>query len=480
MMKEMIEHPPSLEFRLPWALRFEDASLEGCDSLSSGSPSDVVLGRTRDGLYGQATFLGKVAETAHFDKKLWLDVQGAHAVYVVGKRRAGKTHTLAVICEGLAGKGWMTQCEKRQAILVFDTMNVFLTASRDRTTTVGSEEEAKWELTGAHPRVQLWRPGGTPAIVGYEIPQLYLGGHDLTAEEWIHTFGVDQFADVLGHLMFDAYERVRFSGYTTANGRVAPRSRFGLSDLEKCVATSRELSTFRDDTRQAAIRRFRALSRNSIFDGKGLDLRTLLQPGQITVLLLRDLPAETRELFVSVLIRRIQAGRSETEHYERLLSSCRNESAEAISQWKEKVQHGIPRCWLVIDEAHNYIPNAQSAISRRPLKKLIDEGRNLGISVVAATQQPSGLDSSIRRNADVLMIHPMSMEEDIRVVAGMLSGPWPKKSYVVRGGIRRASDFFGTVRSLPRGYALVSSESLPRVAAIRIRPRVTESGDSGY
>lgn len=471
---------PSLDFRLPWSLKFDGDQLQGCDSLSPNAPTDIVVGRTRDDVTGFATLVGKVAEAGQFDKKLWLDLRGAHAVYIMGKRRAGKTHSLAVICEGLASTSWITDMAQRQGVLVFDTMNVFLTATRPSQEESKSSDTDDWELPTETPNVQLWRPAGSTDIEGQTVPEISLGGHDLTAEEWISTFGVDQFADVLGHLIFDAYERVRFAGYTTANESVAAKERFGLADLEKCVAKARELGDFRDETKQAAIRRFRALAQNSIFSAEGLDLTKLLVPGRVSVLLLRDLPSETRELLVSVVVRRIMESRSETERYERLLTVSGDESPETSAVWKQKATAGTPRCWIVIDEAHNYIPNGGQAMSKRPLKKLIDEGRNLGISIVAATQQPSGLDSSIRRNADVLMIHPMSMEEDIRVASAMLSNPWPRNGHVMKGGALRSADFFEAVRSLPRGYALISSETLPRVTAVRVRPRLTDSGDKGY
>lgn len=62
----------------------------------------------------------------------------------------------------------------------------------------------------------------------------------------------------------------------------------------------------------------------------------------------------------------------------------------------------------------------------------------------------------------------------------MLNSIWPKKVWVARGGNLTACDFFSGVRSLPRGYALVSTETLPRVLPVRIRPRLTESGGKGY
>lgn len=473
---------PSLEFRLPWALKFEDFPLDNYALLAPDTSRDVVIGRTREGVSGSATFLGKIAESGQFDKKVWLDLEGAHAVYVMGKRRGGKSHTLAVVCEGLASKTWLTALDKRQGVLVFDSMNVFLTIDQPALPSGEPEaDEVDWSMPTETPQVQVLRPGGTPAIVGRDIPQLCLGAHDLTAEEWIQTLGIDQFADVLGHLIYDAYERVRYSGYATKSGKVKAQDRFGLGALERCITSCTDLvNNFRDETRLAAIRRFKALAQNCIFDDVGLELARLLRPGVITVLLLRDLPPETRELFVAVLVRRVMEARSETEHYERLLAAQGATKSEHAAMWKARVEAGTPRAWLVIDEAHNYIPHGRTAISKRPLKRLIDEGRNLGMSILVATQQPSGLDTSIQRNADTLIIHPMSMEDDIRAAAGMLNTVWPKKTSIAKGGNLKGCDFYEAVRALPRGYALLSTETLPRILPVRIRPRLTESGGKGY
>src|SRR2546422_2861890 len=86
---------------------------------------------------------------------------------------------------------------------------------------------------------------------------------------------------------------------------------------------------------------------------------------------------------------------------------------------------GLPRCWIAIDEAHNYLPSSGSLPSRPVLRRLITEGRNIGLSVVVATQQPSGLDTSIQRNADALFVHSMSMRDDIAAAEAMLNTQVP-------------------------------------------------------
>ena len=56
----------------------------------------------------------------------------------------------------------------------------------------------------------------------------------------------------------------------------------------------------------------------------------------------------------------------------------------------------------------------------------MDEGRNLGLSIVVATQQPSGLDPSIQRNADMLLVHSLSHRDDIQAAEGMINTAAPQ------------------------------------------------------
>ena len=54
-----------------------------------------------------------------------MDTDRAHVVYIIGKRRSGKSYTLGAIAEGLVSKQWINQMSEPQAVLVFDTLNVF-------------------------------------------------------------------------------------------------------------------------------------------------------------------------------------------------------------------------------------------------------------------------------------------------------------------------------------------------------------------
>jgi len=148
---------------------------------------------------------------------------------------------------------------------------------------------------------------------------------------------------------------------------------------------------------------------------------------------------------------------------------------------QKKAAEGLPRSWIIIDEAHNYIPAHGTVPSRKPLKKYVDEGRNLGLSIVVATQQPSGLDPSIQRNADMLLIHALSHHDDILAAEGMINTACPSEvtvdSHQKHEGGRT---FESLVRNLPLGYALASTDRANRLFPIRIRPRITVHGGTDY
>lgn len=187
--------------------------------------------------------------------------------------------------------------------------------------------------------------------------------------------------------------------------------------------------------------------------------------------------------------------RSFSEQFERLLPIHRERfnkyavsdparaarAREEARECQERAKEGLPRSWIIVDEAHNYIPAQGSVPSRKPLKKYIDEGRNLGLSIVVATQQPSGLDPSIQRNSDILLIHSLSHQDDIVAARGMINTSSPDEVTVdAKYRIPSNKTFEALVRSLPIGYVIASSDRANRLFPVRVRPRTTIHGGGDY
>lgn len=469
-------------------------------SVDPGPGNSILMGRVGPADDIEAIYLGKHAETPY--RNVWLDTRGAHVLYVMGKRRSGKSYTLGVLAEGLAAQGWTKQGTTSQGVLILDTMNVFLTMPFGSVDTHPEEsaevrELRKWKISPEELAITLFHPAGTSTPSGVTAQEITLRPSDLGSDEWCGLFEVDPFADPLGHLITELHGKVALDGYIDArsDGAVPPNPVFGIQDLLDALEYDHDLQRYHRDTREALRRRLHAIRRLPVFSDQGLDVTDLLRPGHVSVLLLRDLDQQLRAALVGLIVKRVMQLRGVSEQEERMraihlaraarLASTDADAAERERQLAEqcaaRAAEGLPRSWIIIDEAHNYVPATGVTPSRKPLKKYVDEGRNLGLSIVVATQNPAGLDPSLQRNADVLLVHSLSRHDDISAAEGMINAAPPSEVILdTRHRFEGGRVFESIVRSLPLGYALAATDRANRLFPVLIRPRVTVHGGADY
>ncbi len=486
---------PDFRFRLPHTFAAQPALT--CDTMPD---KGLLVGQNAPRESVEAVYLGKHAEAPH--RNVWMDTRGAHALYVMGKRRSGKSYTLGSIAEGLVSKTWVHQGDMQPGVLILDTMNVYLTMpfAVEETLSESSPELAearKWKLESEDVKPKLFAPAGSEMPAGVEGQNVTLRASDLGPEEWCGLFEVDPFVDPMGHLITTIHAKLAGEGakHKETGVEMPAMGQFTLTDMIAVLETDAEVDDFATDTRNALKRRLQVLRRMPLFGPEGIDVRSLLEPGKVSVLLLRDLDAEMRSVMVSLIIKRVMQLRSIAEQYERLMP-IHLEKAEkyAVSdpvlaeaeksearKCEEGAKEGLPRSWIIIDEAHNYIPARGNVPSKKPLKKYVDEGRNLGLSIVVATQQPSGLDPSIQRNADLILIHSLSHQDDIVAARGMINTSSPDEVTLdQKYKFSSNKTFEAMVRSLPIGYAVASSDRANRLFPVKIRPRATIHGGGDY
>jgi len=487
---------PSILFRLEPGYTIQQPRLE----VQEWSQDHLLVGGTTGEGELSASHLGRVAEYQLMRNSVWLDTSGAHAVYVMGKRRSGKTFTLGVIAESLACNGWARQGSSAQAVLLIDTMNVFLTMPFPVPDVYGPESDQvkelrQWRITAEPLNVRLFHPHGTTPPPQVSSDHIAIRPSDLGAEDWAAIFQVDTFSDPMGQLISEVHEKVAIEGYTDEHGNpVPPNSDFSLEELLNCLVQDPEIQRYETRTIEGVRRRLRAVRRLTIFSAAGVPVRDLFVKGQVSVLMLRDLDQVLRGLLVGIIVKKAMELRSIADRFERMAAInlaraetksgsdavAAREAADRHAELTERATKGIPRSWILIDEAHNYVPTTGIVPSKEPLKKYINEGRNLGLSIAVATQQPSGLDSSIRRNADVLIMHSMTMRDDIQAAEGMVNTLIPDSVTVGSSKTISSRVFEQLLRSLPRGYAVVSNDEASRLFVTKIRPRFTVHGGREY
>jgi uncharacterized protein len=462
---------PRTSFRLPFGIGFNEPLKS--DSYDS---ENLVIGRTNLTAEPSAIYLGKLAEFQQMRRNVWLDCHGAHAIYVIGKRRSGKSYTLGVLCEGLVSNDWLRLGQPDQAVLLIDTLNIYGTLHIPSASNRARAEGQSWQLPQGVARTIYVAPEITRPLIAADSLTLTVDPIWLTLEDWCGFFDFDPFADPPGHLLAIVLEAVRQRWMQPSPLGQQPTPHSGISDMIQALDTNADAQQFEPSTREALRRRLLAMDRLNFLRRPSPPIEELITAGTITVCQLRDYDDRLRSLIVAVLVREMMRSRARSDAVTRLAEARRvagdNASPNPLG--------GLPRCWIIIDEAHNYLPTSGSLPSRAVLRRLITEGRNIGLSVVVATQQPSGLDSSIQRNADALLIHSMSMRDDIAAAEGMLNTQIPES--VSWGASEKASTkiFEKLVRTLPQGYCLVSTDSANRIFGMRVRPRTTMHGGESY
>jgi hypothetical protein len=485
---------PKLSFRIDPGYTFHEA-LHG----PNFSNDDLIIGGFQKEGNNNCIFLGKVAE---FDrnKNLWLDCNGAHAIFVMGKRRSGKTYSLGNIIEGLTAKNWIKQGNFNQAVVVLDTMNVFVTMPYLVEHTyaeyrIEHKELKNWKLPSENYNIIFFYPRGTNPPQEGRSKEITIRPSDLSASDWAALFGVDTYSDPLGQIITDVYEKTVVTGYLNDNREtINANQNYAIVDLLNCLLGCIDIQNdYKPETIRAAVARFRAIERSLIFSETGVNIKDIFKPDQLSILLLRDIDMDLRSLLIGILVKKIMVYRSESEKYERLADTyhkkCETlqgknhenstEFRRRYEEYSTKALEGLSRGWIIIDEAHNYMPSKGIIPSVEPLRKYVNEGRNLGLSIVVATQNPAGLDPAIRRNADISIIHSISMKDDIIAAEGIINTFIPDSFEFGREKISNRV-FEQLLRSLPLGYAVISNDTFNRIFVAKLRPRITIHGGMDY
>lgn len=130
---------------------------------------------------------------------------------------------------------------------------------------------------------------------------------------------------------------------------------------------------------------------------------------------------------------------------------------------EEKKEH--PLVWMFIDEAHEFLPLKGKTPATDALIQLLREGRQPGISLVLATQQPGQIHRDVMTQSDIVISHRVTSQPDLEALNYIM------QSYLLES-IKQYMD------DLPdlKGSAIVLDDNSERIYPMRIRPRLTWHG----
>lgn len=373
-------------------------------------------------------------------QNIYLDAAGSRAVLVCGKRGSGKSYTLGVFIEELVAVGG-----KNVIPVIIDPMGIYHTMIMRNERQ--SAELYRWGLPAQAFKVRLLIPGISRELYdrdilealarrGVECVQLRLNPADLSPDGWCDLFNVN-INQPLGIALFRAVQRLTKTD-----------DEFSVQDIMTAIE---EDDRAQDMTKEALINRLEAAAGWHLFSEGGYQpMDNIFQPGVINIVDLSRLESgahSRRNLILSVIGRNLFRARSDAR--------LREEFGLAPE---------LPRVWLAIDEAHQFIPSSGGSLAKPQLIRWAKEGRQPGLSLIVATQQPSAIDREVLSQCDVILSHKLTIRDDVAALNSL------SQDYM-------GSELRSYITQLERvGQAVLVDDDRESVSMMQIRPRQSLHG----
>jgi hypothetical protein len=259
---------------------------------------------------------------------------------------------------------------------------------------------------------------------------------------------------------------------------VAPASNFELSALLRCVDESSLVRVnYSDQTIRSVKQRLVSYAGMDVFKGPSTPLAQILAPFRVAILMLARVPDSLKSVIVAVLARRILRDRRDASYAQKRLDLEIDQTPAERTRLEGEIRKRIPRTWILLDEAHVLASSGETSVARDALIKFAKEGRNYGLSLCVATQQPGILDARLMSQVETMIVHQMTAPKDAEVATLNIRSPQPT-AIRVDG---EPSSVTALLRQLSPGTAIFSTGNAPHLArfcVMRVRPRITAHG--GY
>lgn len=365
---------------------------------------------------------------------------------------SGKSYSLGVITEGMVDLP--TEVAERLSVIILDTMGIFWTMkySNDK-----DEELLKeWKLKPKGLDVKVYVPKDFYDKFKEEgvlvDNKFAINPAELSAEEWCLTFKIS-LNDPMGVLI----EKTVYSF------REKDISNYSIDDLIKTIRNDKETG---NEIKNALINRFESAKNWGVFDKDATKISDIAKGGQASII---DVSCynvseggwEIKSLVIGIICRKL---------FNERMMERKKEELELIKKGfsyigGEDIKSEKPLVWVIIDEAHEFLPMKGKTSATDALITILREGRQPGVSLILATQQPGKIHRDVMTQADLVLSHRLTAKQDIEALNEMM------QSYMT-------SDLVTQMNNLPdeSGAALLLDDNSERIYPMRVRPRFTWHG----
>lgn len=380
-------------------------------------------------------FLGRDNSGEH----IYLDDTRSRAVLICGKRGSGKSYTIGVFLEELVQRDDVL-------VIVADPMRNFHTMSLPN-----QEQEGilwEWGLSAKEVPVRLLVPGdpqvryGAEVITAFEqrgvqVESLRINPGDVPPDGWLDLFGLD-ITQPMGIALYRAVHRLRQQHGV----------HFFVPDV---IDSLKKDPHIRETSVQALILRLEAAANEwDIFSSRYHELSEVFAPQTVNVIDLGVLEISRfglRNLVLAVLVSDLFRKRRDARLREEL---------------------GLPvetqKVWLAIDEAQEFVPSGKTALAKEPLIQWVKEGRQPGLSLIIASQQPGAIDREVLSQCDLILCHKVTASGDVEALNRLSHDYMARELKVYLRQLKRT------------GEAVVVDDEQEAVNTVQVRPRRSKHG----
>ena len=401
----------------------------------------------------------KQEESDYYNKKIFVDCCFPHIVYICGRRGSGKSYTLGVIAEELCESG------SGIATVIIDPMGIFWAMKEENQVKEEREEIEKEGIqVKGYKNVRVLVPEGLKEeFKGEEIDGSFsIKISEVSVDDWCMIFGLEnQRFKVQGLAIETVIEKVKKGYYATVDGKrmyFEGKENYSIDDLIFCLENEEEIISpdkgFAKETRRSLIARFYSTKNWGILSIDGTPLEDICIPDFATVVDVSHpvLSEGLRALVIGTLAKKILKARVEIS---------RKQEVSYVSKKESGKEGSIPVTWLLVDEAHLFVPKGKETPASSPLIDYVKRGRKPGCGLVLATQRPAATDDNILSQVDILIGHTLVIEDDIQAFLKRVPSKLPSEL-----------NNSNVIRSLPPGIAILSDQQTPeRAMLVEIRTR---------
>ena len=339
---------------------------------------------------------------------------------IIAQTGGGKSYTAGVLMEELYEKG--------ASLVVIDPHADYVRMKMG--------QDGKIAL----PRFTVFRnPMSTGRYEGIETKTLSISLEELEPEEISNILGIPSKASKIRGIIANAMDVANAASELSEGvGNV------GFDDLYTIIekwAKGEEKAPegYKKENAMDALRYLKRAKRSGIanvFSNSTTPLDEIVKSKHIAVLDLSGLKNEVQEIFARIFLMKIYDSNTKGEN--------------------------IKPVFILVEEAHNFIPKNKNPISKEVIKKIAAEGRKFGVFLVIITQRPQKVDQDVLSQMNSYIILRLVNKEDIKALTTAAEG--------------LSEDLSTLLPSLNPGEAVVVGPVVNMPGIVKIRERKTQEG----